>query len=216
MMLRSRNNGLNKNLVAFLTSFGFCVYATLSSFSLSYAIDEDLRTYTTSKSIQGKADSGIKIDQIEAANTLSKKCFFNLSKELETEFPFLAQGTSDKDEMEEEIRIFEEEEAIRTNRIREAEARRAKKASLIATGKTLQFMGKLTYVVVSLGALSIGMSYEDFPTGLLVATAGSLAGLGIGAAMAIPGEKMEKKGKELVVGVDPFINSVKLVYVYRF
>lgn len=222
-MLRLRNILLSKKPIAFLTSFVFCTYTTLCSFCLSYAMDENLRPYTSFETIQGKAGAGIKIGQIEAANTLSKKCLFNLSKELETELPLLAQGTSDKDEMREEMQIFEEEEAIRRERERKAQAGK----TLITTGRTLKVVGILVGVGITAYGIAYASSKEDTDEygnkeeadsidKILCVVGGGLIGLLVGGGIHSLGKKMETKGKELVLSIDPLNSSVKLVYEYRF
>ena len=219
-MSRLRKNVLSKRPIAFLTLFIFVTYVTSVTScrpGLSYAMDEYSRPYTSSKSSQATADSGIGIGQTQTANTLSKKCLFNLSKELETKLPFLAQRTSDKDEIREEIQIFEEEEAIRRERERKAQAQ-------IAKGGTLQTTGILVGLGFTAGGIAIASGAEgdepgedaDFANQAGIVVLCALVGVLVGWPIYSLGSRMKTKGEELALSINPQDNSVKLVYQYRF
>lgn len=213
-MLRLRNNLSIRKPVVLLTLFCFCTYAILCNTCLSYAMDENLLHYASFKSIQERVDSGIKTSQIETDNTLSNKGHLNLYEGLETKLPLLAQATSYKDESEEEIRIFEEEEAIR----RERELKALNAQAQIATGTTLQTVG----ILLGGGIAVVGTAYftargDDPVSGKIIMSAGCIAaGLLIGVPIYSSGSEMKKKAKEVVLSIDPSDNSVMLAYQYRF
>jgi len=141
----------------------------------------------------------------------------------QTGLPILGQEISrEKEEHQEEIEIFGEEE-------RERDARKAKAKSMIATGRTTKFLGIITGIAVTavLSAAALERYEEEreksFDVDIgpeldaaYVLVLSPLIGLLIGGLIWSHGDKIEKKGNALALQLDPTDKKVGFVYVYRF
>lgn len=226
-MLWLRNEYSRKSVGGFLIIFIFYILLNLFGLSWCYAADQNFRLYSSIRSHQGE-DSNTRMDDIEIRilNKISNVEHLRLFKEemrTQTGLPILGQEISrEKEEHQEEIEIFREEE-------RERDARKAKSESMIATGMAVKLLGIITGIAVTVviaaeaqerydeeRAKSFDPDIGPEMDALRLYLASPLIGLATAGLIWSIGDQIEKKGNALALQLDPTDKKVGFVYVYRF